>query len=70
MPPLSHDHMTLLQAALQRDFLPNLPPLIDTTKPTQEQQRKNLSRAFSAFALSNICEIKPAEAAAARGGRL
>lgn len=56
--------MTLLQAALQRDFLPNLPPLLDTTKPGQEQHRKNLSRAFSAFALSNICEIKPAEAAA------
>jgi hypothetical protein len=57
--------MTLLEAALQSNFVPHLPPVIDTTKSINEQQRKNLSRAFSAFALSNICEIEPVEAAAA-----
>lgn len=65
MAPLSADYMTLLETALGRDFVPRLPPLQDLTKPATQQAKKNLSRAFGAFALHKLCEISPTEAAAA-----
>ena len=65
MAPLSADYMTLLQTALRADFVPHLPPLQDQTKPADQQDKHNLSRAFSAFALHKLCEISPADAAAA-----
>lgn len=65
MAPLSADYMALLETALRNDFVPHLPPLQDLTKPTDQQTKKNLSRAFSAFALHKLCEISPADAAAA-----
>lgn len=58
-------YFALLEKALQSDYVPHLPPLLDTTKPLEEQAKKNLSRAFSAFALSNLCNISPADAAKA-----
>jgi AIPR protein len=65
MAPLSPDYMALLETTLARDFVPHLPPLQDQTKPADQQNKKNLSRAFSAFALHKLCEISPADAAAA-----
>jgi hypothetical protein len=65
MAPLSADYMALLETALTRDFVPHLPPLQDQTKPADQQAKKNLSRAFSAFALHKLCEISPKDAAAA-----
>lgn len=65
MAPLSADYMALLETALGNDFVPHLPPLQDLTKPADQQTKKNLSRAFSAFALHKLCEISPADAAAA-----
>ncbi len=65
MAPLSADYMTLLESALRADFVPHLPPLQDQTKPADQQDKKNLSRAFSAFALHKLCEISPTDAAAA-----
>jgi len=65
MAPLSADYMALLETALARDFVPHLPPLQDQTKPADQQTKKNLSRAFSAFALHKLCEIPPTDAAAA-----
>lgn len=65
MTPLSADYMAFLQTALGADFLPHLPPLQDMTKPADQQAKKNLSRAFSAFALQKICDIPPVDAAAA-----
>ena len=65
MAPLSADYMALLETALGKDFVPHLPPLQDLTKPADQQTKKNLSRAFSAFALHKLCEISPADAAAA-----
>lgn len=64
MAPLSPDYMTLLEMILCRDFIPHLPSLKEQTKPADQQAKKNLSRAFSAFALHKICEICPADAAA------
>ncbi len=57
--------MTLLEKALEADFVSSLPQLVDTTKPEDEQKRKNRSRAFSAFALCHLCEISAKEAAEA-----
>jgi len=65
MAPLSADYMALLESALTRDFVPHLPPFQDQTKPADQQTKKNLSRAFSAFALHKLCEIPPADAIAA-----
>ncbi len=65
MAPLSADYMALLETALGKDFVLHLPPLQDVTKSADQQKKKNLSRAFSAFALHKLCEISPAEAAAA-----
>lgn len=64
MAPLSADYMALLETALGKNFVPHLPPLQDLTKPADQQTKKNLSRAFSAFVLHKLCEISPADAAA------
>ena len=56
-------YFALLETALNSEFVPSLPPLLDTNKPTAEQTRKNLSRSFSAFALHNICGVSKADAA-------
>ena len=55
----------MLEQALEAGYVPHLPALLDTTKPAAEQQKKNRSRAFSAFALHNICGIPKIDAAKA-----
>ena len=54
-------YFTLLEKALQDGYVPHLPPLLDQTKPSDQQARKNLSRAFSAFALRavlrDLCDL-------------
>jgi AIPR protein len=62
---LDAQYFALLEKALETDFVPHLPPLLDTKRPADEQARKNLSRAFSAFALSSLCGISQAEAGGA-----
>ena len=44
MAPLGEDQMTLLKKALESDFVPQLPPLVDKSKSADEQRRKSLSR--------------------------
>jgi len=63
MSALEQHHYVMLEQVLDSDFVPNLPPLLDKTKPPAEQQLKNRSRAFSAFALHNICDISKVDAA-------
>lgn len=62
---MNDQYFALLERALRDDFVPHLSPLLDQTKPDEEKIRKNLSRAFSAFALSSICMISPKESASA-----
>ena len=64
MSPLEQHHSALLQKCLADEFIPYLPPLLDNTKPGEERRRKNLSRAFSAFAIHHICGVPKADAAA------
>jgi len=65
MPALDPQYMTILKKILAERFVPSLPPLLDATKPAADQQAKQLSRAFSAFALHKLLDIAPDEAAAA-----
>jgi AIPR protein len=60
---LDGQYFALLEKALDSEFVPLLPPLLDTTRPEEEQRRKNRSRAFSAFALHHICGATKADAA-------
>jgi hypothetical protein len=65
MSSLEAHFRVLLETALESEIVPHLPALLDTSKPPEEQRRKNLSRAFSAFSLKNLVGISPAEAAKA-----
>lgn len=65
MSALEQQHLAALRQTLARDFVPHLPPLLDHSKPEEETQRKNVSRALSAFALFHICGLSHLEAGAA-----
>lgn len=62
---MDDQHFALLKKALQDDIVPHLPPLLPSGKSAEQQQEKNLSRAFSAFALSGLCHIPYVESAKA-----
>ncbi|WP_371340780.1 AIPR family protein [Klebsiella quasipneumoniae] len=59
MAALEPHYMTILKKVLTERFVPSLPPLLDTSKPLATQQAKQLSRAFSAFALHKLLGITP-----------
>jgi hypothetical protein len=65
MGALGEEHLVMLEHALDTEFLAGLPPLLDTTKPADQQLKKNRSRAFSAFALHNVCGVSKTDAAKA-----
>jgi hypothetical protein len=65
MPALSPEHVTLLLANLESDYVPLLPALMPNTQPLAEQAKKNQSRAFSAFTLRHLLGISEKDAAAA-----
>ena len=52
-----------LKAMLGTDYVPHLPALLPNKNTAQDQATKNLSRAFSAFVLANLCHLAPAVAA-------
>lgn len=64
MAALEPQYMAILKKVLAERFVPYLPLLLDTSKPAAEQQAKQLSRAFSAFALHKLLDITPQAAAA------
>ncbi|PBJ27206.1 AIPR protein [Pseudomonas sp. ACN8] len=65
MTALEPQYMTILKKVLKERFVPFLPPLLDTKKPAADQAAKQLSRAFSAFALHKLLDLTPQIAAAA-----
>ena len=65
MSALAEEPSVMLAHVLDKEFLANLPPLLDMAKSVDEQQKKNRSRAFSAFALHNICGVSIADSAKA-----
>ena len=48
-----------LKCMLGKDFVPHLPALLHNNKTLQDQITKNLSRAFSAFVLAELCHLEP-----------
>lgn len=65
MAALEPQYMAILKKVLLERFVQFLPPLLDTKKPAEEQADKQLSRAFSAFALHKLLDINPQVAAGA-----
>ncbi len=65
MAALELQYMTILKKVLADRFVPFLPPLLDAKKPAADQIAKQLSRAFSAFALHKILDLLPQVAASA-----
>ena len=64
MAALEPQFMLILKKVLESRFVPLLPPLLDQKKPASEQVAKQLSRAFSAFALHKLLDITPQVATA------
>jgi hypothetical protein len=65
MSALEPHHLVLLQNNLTERYLARLPQLLKKDKPAGEMEKKNLSRAFSAFALHHITGVPESEAAQA-----
>ncbi|SCZ86235.1 AIPR family protein [Nitrosomonas mobilis] len=65
MAALEPQYMTILKKVLADRFVPFLPPLLDAKKSAADQSAKQLSRAFSAFALHKLLDLTPQIAAAA-----
>lgn len=63
MAALEPHYMAILKAVLATHFVPFLPPLLGKANPA-DQAAKQLSRAFSAFALHKLLDINPQAAAA------
>lgn len=63
MAALEPQYMTILKKVLADRFVPFLPPLLDAKKPAADQSAKQLSRAFSAFALHKMLDLLPQVAA-------
>jgi hypothetical protein len=65
MSALSEHHFALLRRNLAERFVGHLPALLRQDKPAAELEKKNLSRAFSAFALHHLTSISEKDAAQA-----
>ena len=63
MAALEAQYMAILKRVLGDRFVPFLPPLLGNANPA-DQAAKQLSRAFSAFALHKLLDITPQAAAA------
>ncbi|RYF23073.1 MAG: abortive phage resistance protein [Oxalobacteraceae bacterium] len=62
MPALNTTRLAVLREVLARDFVPLLPPLLDHAHSDDKLTKKNLSRAFGAFVLSQHYGLAPADA--------
>jgi len=63
MAALEPQHMNVLKKVLAERFVQFLPPLLGAAKP-EDRVAKQLSRAFSAFALHKLLNLTPKDAAA------
>jgi hypothetical protein len=51
---MTADQLTLLKSRLDEDYVPDLPPLLNTTHRAEHMAAKNTSRALSAFAIQKL----------------
>lgn len=64
MTALDDAKLDLLNHELEAHYVHHLPPMQRSNKPPEDIRKKNLSRALSAYALAQVCEITPQQAAA------
>lgn len=62
---MTEDQLAILKQKLAGDFVPHLLPLLDLTKPADHMAAKNISRAFSGFAIHKIATLDTETAAKA-----
>ena len=62
---LPEQYLHILKGTLQKEFVPHLPELLGKDRPKIDQDKKQLSRAFSGFALHKLLGIGIATAAKA-----
>src|SRR5438876_770737 len=63
MAALPAHYLEMLKLDLRDHFVPYLPPLLDSSKAADDQAKKQLSRAFSAFALHKYLDVSARTAA-------
>lgn len=62
---MTDDQLAILKQKLSDDFVPHLPALLDLTKPAGHMVAKNISRAFSGFAIQKVAMVDAETAAKA-----
>jgi hypothetical protein len=63
MPALPANFLNILKSKLETDFVPLLPELLNKERPKADQDKKQLSRAFSGFVLHKMLNLGIADAA-------
>jgi hypothetical protein len=63
MPALPANFLSILKSKLETDFVPLLPELLNKERPKADQDKKQLSRAFSGFVLHKMLNLGIANAA-------
>lgn len=63
MPALATNFLNILKDKLEKDFVPHLPELLNKERPKADQDKKQLSRAFSGFVLHKMLNVGIADAA-------
>ena len=63
MAALPTNFMNILKDKLEKDFVPHLPELLNKERPKADQDKKQLSRAFSGFVLHKMLNLGIADAA-------
>lgn len=63
MPSLATNFLNILKDKLEKDFVPHLPELLNKERPKADQDKKQLSRAFSGFVLHKMLNVGIADAA-------
>lgn len=63
MPALATNFLNILKDKLEKDFVPHLPELLNKERPKPDQDKKQLSRAFSGFVLHKMLNLGIADAA-------
>ena len=63
MSALPTNFLNILKDKLEKDFVPHLPELLNKERPKADQDKKQLSRAFSGFVLHKMLNLGIADAA-------
>jgi len=63
MAALPTNFLNILRNKLEKDFVPHLPELLNKERPKADQDKKQLSRAFSGFVLHKMLNVGIADAA-------